>query len=710
MDNLAGTGNDTELSPPSWVEEDVPLSEYHVDYGAGEGDDAPPAFYPTANQSPYDDAESEPVAKQVIALPSIEVENRIVRGLNDEQRVAVTMPVNIGPMMVLAGAGTGKTAVLTRRIAYLSASGVGSRHILAVTFTNKAAREMRERLEKLGVSPMPLVGTFHAIGLRILKICPEAAGVDKHFTVMDESDTEALWKRLFVAKKGEMPDESRMQLPHNDKKIRDYMGLMFNMKEQGIRSSKANDAALFKPFLGKMLDLYEAERRAMNLVDFSDLISASLEAIEKHEAGRRWSGNFSHVLVDEFQDTSDLQFRWARAIMAGRDGGDRAQNLFCVGDDSQSIYSFRGAEVANIESFIKGFDAIEVKLEQNYRCGTDILEAANSLIGHNPNGLRKKLWADADPGSVEHRPFLRDFEEAEWIAEDLKVCDDPQGAAILVRTRAAMIPIMSALRFASVPYHVVGAQDFFARREIRDAMALLRFAANPADQLSFTRVAGLYEGVGKTTVDRIVAAVRETGLSAVDLCKNNKSEKVRAIGETFQGVSGLSPVMETMGHLLRTSGLWDACEADEDRARLENLKEFVEIGGQFQTIAHFLEEMTLFAEKKESNEGVTVSTIHAAKGLEWERVYLPALAQGHLPSERADMDPERAQADLEEERRLMYVAITRAKRTLRTSWSKTRLLHGQIIDTTPSQFLRESAIDARTVERDEPRTRYARAR
>jgi DNA helicase-2/ATP-dependent DNA helicase PcrA len=642
-------------------------------------------------------------------VPLLSEEQRIVENLNIDQRSAVTLSANAGPVMVFAGAGTGKTAVLTRRIAYLHACGVDPRQILAVTFTNKAAREMKERLQKLGVNPLPLVGTFHAIGLRILKRCPEAAGVDHRFTVMDESDTKALWKRLFVLpkrKEGKEPPPRaphfKLQLNQDDDRIPMFEKAMFQLKERGIRSSKDVTDEFVAAHMFDMLKVYEAERMRLNMVDFSDLISASLHAIQKTEIGKRWASMFTHVLVDEFQDTSSLQFEWATSILSGRPGGKEAQNLFCVGDDNQSIYSFRGAVIENISRFVKEFKAIEVMLEQNYRCGSHILDAANRLIARNPGGSRKRLWTDSTSGSVQFRKFPRDSDEARWIAEDVRGSKLAERSAILTRTRAAMIPIMTALRFTSVAYHVVGAQDFFDRREIRDAMALLRLAANPADELSFARVALMFPGVGKTTVDKIVQVAKETGEPAASICLKHSSPKIQAVGAAFEGMSHESPAEKTILALVHSSGLWEECTNDEDQMRIVNLKEFIEMGGQFGIVGEFLEEMTLFSEKKGKEDGVTVSTIHAAKGLEWDRVYLPALCQGHLPSERIevstkdDITPEKIarkqKENLEEERRLMYVAITRAKRYLSTSWSTTRLIHGQIIKTTKSQFISEAGL------------------
>ena len=704
----------SEESPPDWFDEAPPLEAY-------EGVPAE-ADLSGGYRSGFDSGEITFAVVERFLLPSIEDEKRIVQGLNPEQSVAVTLAANAGPVLVLAGAGTGKTSVLTRRIAYIHKCGADPRQILAVTFTNKAAREMKERLQKLGVHPLPVVGTFHGIGNLILRQCPDAAGVRKNFTIMDDSDMKTLWKRLFVAPKGTAPDTARVQLAHGDLRTQDMERAMFALKERGMRYYDAKQwehvkldydgclrglSAAQDPisWVGKMLNLYEEERKRLNLVDFTDLVSASLVAMRDSEPGKRWAARFSHVLVDEFQDTSEIQFRWATTILSGRPGGEKAQNIFAVGDDSQSIYAFRGAKIGNMESYVQRFGAIEIMLEQNYRCGSDILKAANLLIAHNPGGDRKKLWTNGAAGQVECRFFGRDSDEAEWLAKHAQDARANRETAILVRTRASMIPIMTAVRRYGLQYRVVGAQDFFDRREIRDAMALLRFAANQDDLLSFARAALLFDGVGKGTIDKLVSACRSANQSILKLCANHKSVKIQAIASAFHEIDGHSKAEEAMARLAKDSGLAEACLADEDLMRMQNLKEFIEMAGQFGIISDFLEEMTLFAEKKDADEGLTVSTIHAAKGLEWDRVYLPALSQGHLPSERADMTNEEIVANLEEERRLMYVAITRAKHGLFVSSADSRMLHGSIIRCKPSQFLYESELVRQIVK--EPAQRVA---
>ena len=613
----------------------------------------------------------------------------ILDGLNPEQKDAVTLPVDAGPVMVLAGAGTGKTSVLTKRIAYLCANGIDPSAILAVTFTNKAAKEMKERLKKLHVHPVPLIGTFHSIGLKILKHCPEAAGVANGVTVMDDDESKRLWKSLFLVADNVKIGAGEVKMRKSDPDAKIFMAMMFAAKENGVRLNSRSIPNQEKVSLSvsQMLGIYEAERKAQNRVDFSDLISASLEAITKHESGIRWASGFSHILVDEFQDTSVLQFEWATSISKVF---KTEQQIFCVGDDNQSIYSFRGAHIGNIEQFVTEFGATEILLEQNYRCGSEILSAANKLISKNPNGSRKKLWTNNHAGQIDLSEFQTDKEESESIARSLIDSESNlKESAILVRTRGAMIPITKALRGAGVDHHVVGAMDFFDSKEIRDALALCRFAVNNQDFISFTRGASLFDKIGAKTVEGIIADAIEYRMDLLDICSLNK--KLRVISYAFDGIDTDSPASESLEKLVKISGLLAECEKSEEEHRLVNLRDLVEISKQFGGLGEFVEEITLFADKENQKNGVTVSTIHAAKGLEWSRVYLPVLNDGHLPMNIKN-DNEPHNFAIEEERRLLYVAITRAKKELYLSFPLARVVHGSYITSQPSEFLKEAGL------------------
>ncbi|WP_298128439.1 ATP-dependent helicase [Ferrovum sp.] len=626
----------------------------------------------------------------------------ITSGLNLEQTQAVTLDVNAGAVLVLAGAGTGKTSVLTRRIAWLVHHGAPPGNILAVTFTNKAAREMKERLVKLGVDPFPLVGTFHSIGLRILKLCPEAAGVTKGFTVMDENDKNSLWNRLFVQPKvikndWVRPDHGLALIPRDDEMLPVYRERMFRLKEMGARNSTdcqrlATDQKLSDPWLFQALDIYEAARKQQNLLDFDDLIAGSLVALRNYPAGRAFAERFSHVLVDEFQDTSLSQYDWVRAIANPMS----VKNLFCVGDDYQSIYSFRGAVIENVWRFVREYNAQEVLLERNYRCASSILAAANSLIANNAGGTRKRLWTDSNDGLISFRRFPTDKEEAYWIASSVQASRAFERTAVLLRTRAAMLPVANALRTLGVPYQIVGGKDFFERREIRDALALIQLYLNNMNMAAFVRVAGMLEGVGETSISRVTRRAELTGQSALEASSSSSNKALAGLPFVLRQRPGAS-CKRVVAELISESGLGADVLNDDDKTRVQNIAEFIDLSEGYGTVEEFSEEMTLFTEKDKSVNGVTISTVHAAKGLEWENVFIPALSENHFPAAfRFDEnDPptvEKLKFHMEEERRLMYVALTRGKRDVVVSFSRQRLLFGKVIYCNESPFVREAML------------------
>ena len=626
----------------------------------------------------------------------------ILSGLNPEQTQAVTLDVNAGAILVLAGAGTGKTSVLTRRIAWLVHHGIHPSNILAVTFTNKAAREMKERLVKLAVDPFPMVGTFHSIGLRILKKCPEAAGVTQGFTVMDKSDQESLWSRLFVQPKVirkdyVRPDHGLALIPRDDDKLSVYRERMFKLKELGARNSKdcqklAADKKLSDPWLFQALDIYEDARKRQNMVDFDDLIAGSLIALRDYPAGRAFAERFSHVLVDEFQDTSLSQYDWVRAMSASQ----TTKNLFCVGDDYQSIYSFRGAVIENVQRFVREYQAQEVLLERNYRCASSILTAANALIAKNPGGTRKRLWTDSQQGLASLRHFQTDKDEAWWIASSIKAHQDFAQTAVLLRTRAAMLPIANALRMTGIPYQIVGGKDFFERREIRNALALVHLYLNNKNIAAFVRVAGILEGVGETSIMRVVRRAEMLGQSALEAASASTNKELAGLPLVMRHRPGVS-CKRIVAELIMESGLGADVLNDDDKNRAQNIAEFIDLSEGYETVEEFAEEMTLFTEKDKSGDGVTVSTVHAAKGLEWNNVYIPSLSDGHFPAVfRFDQDEppsvEKLNFHMEEERRLMYVALTRGRNQVIASFSRQRLLFGKAIYCEASPFVREAML------------------
>ena len=611
------------------------------------------------------DSEDLPVSGEM--QPSFSLD-----GLNEAQRQAVTLSFPL-PVMVVAGAGTGKTAVLTRRIAYLVHSGVRPEKILAVTFTNKAAGEMRDRLAGMGIRS-PAIGTFHSIGLQILKTCPEAAGLTRGFSIMSDSDSRSLWRECFLVPDGEPIRPGEIKLRKSDPDWKQFERMMFSAKDAGARCGRELEGTA-NAALARMLDVYEEHRKKLNMADFSDLISASLAVLRSKDGGG-WRDRFEHVLVDEFQDTSLLQYDWVTAFMSGP---LRSRSVFCVGDDCQSIYAFRGANVGNMNRFVKEFGAREVLLEQNYRCGSRILTAANHLIARNPGGDRKKLWTENPAGEVTGRIFEDDAAESRWIAG--RVIGREAESAVLVRSRISMIPIAKALRDQGIPYHLVGAHDFFDSREIKDALALVRFHGNPFDRIAFLRFAGIFPGVGKKTIQDAFDQAPAYGGNLLDTCR--RFPRLATIQETIEATARFSLPSDVLACLVMRSGLMDSARREEGRA--ENLEEFIEMAMGYRDLRVFMEELALVAEPRNRKGGVTVSTIHAAKGLEWKHVYLPGLAEGRMPLGSDDID-------LEEERRLMYVAITRAESTLAVTFHKRGMVNGEYRDFRPSRFLFESRI------------------
>jgi len=563
---------------------------------------------------------------------------------------------------------------------------------MAVTFTNKAANEMKHRLKTMNVSNEPTVGTFHSIGNIILRFCPETAGVRTGFTIMDTDDTHSLWKKIFLVPEDEIIQPGDYRMHKSDEHWETYMRTMFKWKEKGLREGLPKGKSNFENDISRLFDIYEPVRKEQNRVDFHDLISASLLAIKENPKGISWSSRFTHVLVDEFQDTSDLQFQWATAILKGE---KKKQNLFCVGDDNQSIYAFRGANIKNIYKFVRDYSAQEILLEQNYRCGSHILDAANNLIAKNENGDKKKLWTENATGDVSVENYATDTNEAEEIARQIKTYKYPlTNVAILVRTKSTMVPISHALRSKGIEHHIVGAKDFFDSKEVRDGMALVKFSLNHNDMVSFERAAGLFKGIGKRAISNLIDEARQYQMPYLDACKSDKKFKV--IYDAFDGIDEESDAFEAVFKMTNESGLRKLCEKAEGGSRISNLNDFCELAGQFTNLKEFVEEMTLFADRDVRQSGVTISTIHAAKGLEWERVYLPVLTNDHLPriegNDYVGMTDEQIHEEMEEFRRLMYVAITRAKHDLYISYPSRRMEYGKLKNCSPSCFLGEAGL------------------
>ena len=626
--------------------------------------------------------------------------------LNPEQRAAVE--AIDGPVLVLAGAGTGKTRVLTTRIAHILATGRARAHeILAVTFTNKAAREMKERIGALAGPAgegMPWLGTFHSISTKILRRHAELVGLKSQFTILDTDDQIRLMKQVI---KAENIDEKRWparQLAHQ----------IDSWKNRGLDPARVppGEAAAFANGKGaELYALYQARLKTLNAADFGDLLLEAVRLFREHpDVLRQYQERFRYILVDEYQDTNTIQYLWLRLLAQG--GGDAARhNVCCVGDDDQSIYGWRGAEVDNILRFEKDFPgAIVVRLERNYRSTGHILAAAAHLISHNEGRLGKTLFTDGEDGEKPTVTGVWDSEEeARTIGEEIEQLQRKgqslEEVAILVRASFQMREFEERFITLGLPYRVIGGPRFYERAEIRDALAYLRCVAQPADDLAFERIANVPKrGLGDATLQQLHDYARRQNipmlqaarvLSETDEMKPKPRQTLRDLTAAFarwSSLIGAMPHHEIAEMILEESGYTDMWQKDrtaEAAGRLENLKELVRSMEEFPDMAAFLEHVSLVmdADSKGGTEKVSIMTLHAAKGLEFESVFLPAWEEGLFPHQRSLDDNGRA--GLEEERRLAYVGITRAKRRAKIYFATNRRIHGLWQTTIPSRFLDE---------------------
>jgi DNA helicase-2/ATP-dependent DNA helicase PcrA len=686
-------------------------------------------------------------------FPEVAADAPLLQSLNPEQRAAVTLPNEHA--LILAGAGSGKTRVLTTRIAWLLATGqIGPGNVLAVTFTNKAAKEMMTRLTAmLPVNVRGMwIGTFHGLCNRFLRAHYKLAGLPQSFQILDTQDQLSAVKRLM---KQYNVDEERFP-------AKELQWFIAGAKEEGLRPAMVESRSEEDRRKVEIYQLYEEQCQREGVVDFAELMLRSYELLRDNDPIREhYRRRFHHILIDEFQDTNRLQYLWIK-MFAGE-----ANAVFAVGDDDQSIYAFRGARVGNMADFVREFQvAHQIKLERNYRSFSNILDSANALIAHNKSRLGKNLRTDQGPGEpVRVVEAPTDMAEAQWLVEEARqlVRDDPgseSGAgvprdeiAVLYRSNAQSRVIETALFNAGVPYRVYGGLRFFERAEIKHALAYLRLLENPSDDTSFLRVVNFpARGIGARTLEQLQDAARVAGSSLHDAVKSTTGkaganlaafvQKIAALRAETEGLT-LREIIEVM---LQRSGLVDHYKSERDGAdRVENLEELVNAAESFVTqegfgrdavalpvdelgstvlrqspasqgldpsqpevnepapdyvppdadtgetlspLAAFLTHAALESGDNQAQAGqdaVQLMTVHAAKGLEFDCVFVTGLEEGLFPSERSLADYE----GLEEERRLMYVAITRARKRLYLSHSQTRLLHGQTRYNVRSRFFDE---------------------
>ncbi len=628
-------------------------------------------------------------------------------GLNPAQREAVE--VLDGPVLMLAGAGTGKTRALTTRIVHLLHSGKARpNEILAVTFTNKAAREMKERVAKLLGQPvegMPWLGTFHSICVKLLRRHAELVGLKSNFTILDTDDQVRLMKQLIVAAG---IDEKRWP-------ARQLSGVIDGWKNRAITPDKvpSADAGAFNHHGPALYAQYQTRLKELNAVDFGDLLLHMVTIFQDHPdvlaQYQRW---FAFILVDEYQDTNVAQYLWLRLLASGH------KNICCVGDDDQSIYGWRGAEVGNILRFEKDFPGAHVvRLEQNYRSTPHILNAASAVIAGNKGRLGKTLWTEADEGEkVRLIGHMDGEEEARWIGDEVESAQRgtrgvrPMGLddiAILVRASHQMRAFEDRFLTIGLPYRVIGGPRFYERMEIRDAMAYFRLVVSPGDDLAFERVVNTPKrGLGDKAQQTIQVTARQNGVSLVEGARIAVEQgliKGKGAGNLRELVDGLArwghlagdkdlSHQDLAGLVLDESGytaMWQNDKTPEAPGRLENLKELVKALDQFENLQGFLEHVSLIMDNDSGDDGekVSIMTLHAAKGLEFPQVFLPGWEDGLFPSQRS-MD-ESGLKGLEEERRLAYVGITRAEEVCTISFASNRQVYGQWQPSMPSRFVDE---------------------
>ena len=624
--------------------------------------------------------------------------------LNPEQAAAVA--ALDGPVLVLAGAGTGKTRVLTTRIAHILCSGrARGSQILAVTFTNKAAREMKDRIGQLvggAVEGMPWLGTFHAIGVKILRRHAELVGLKSGFTILDADDQVRLVKQVIES---EGLDKDRWP-------GRQLAALIDGWKNRGLTPDKVPRGEAFAFAEGKGAALYAAYQKRLkelNAADFGDLLLEVLRLFRDNpEVLADYQTRFRYMLVDEYQDTNVAQYLWLRLLA----GGSTRPNICCVGDDDQSIYGWRGAEVDNILRFEADFPgATVIRLERNYRSTGHILAAASGLIAQNKGRLGKTLFTDGAMGEpVSVAGVWDDEEEARTIGEDIEALRKAgtrlDEMAILVRASFQMRAFEDRFVTLGLPYRVVGGPRFYERQEIKDAIAYLEVTLNPANDLKFERIVNVPKrGLGDTAVRRVTELARARGGVPLYQAAREIVETEELAGKARKSLTDLLAAFErwrgqidSMKHtelaelILDESGytqMWQQDKSPQAQARLENLKELIRFMHEFESLQGFLEHVSLVmdADTADGEERVSLMTLHAAKGLEFDVVFLPGWEEGLFPHQRS-LD-ESGQAGLEEERRLAYVGLTRAKRRAKVSFAQNRRNRGLWQAAAPSRFVDE---------------------
>lgn len=623
-----------------------------------------------------------------------------LEALNSPQKEAAESTE--GPLLILAGAGTGKTRVLITRLSHILIQGKAwPSEVLAVTFTNKAANEMKTRVSDMISQEIQgmWLGTFHSISMRILRRHANLVGLDSNFTIIDTDDQIRVVKQLL-----------ELENIESNKQTAKFHAYDINTwKDKGLLPDQVSSTDLSTESRQKawhIYKLYQARLKVLNAVDFGDLLLHVVTIFRNHpDVLEQYQRQFKYIMVDEYQDTNVAQYLWLRLL------SQKSQNICVVGDDDQSIYGWRGAEVGNILRFEKDFPGAKViRLEQNYRSTPHILGAASGLISQNADRLGKTLWTEFDEGEpVRIKGTWDAREEARWIGEEIENYHRNgkrySDMAILVRAGYQTREFEEAFMRQSIPYIIIGGVRFYERMEIRDAMAYLRLVAQPKDDLAFDRIINLPKrGIGASTVKKLHMIARDTGQSMMEAVRDIvQTDEIKGKTRTaildfihnmdrWHGLLASTNHVELVEMILDESGyanMWKKDKSIEASGRLENLKELVAAIAEFQDLPAFLEHVSLVMENTKSayDDNVTITTMHSAKGLEYNTVFLSGWEEGVFPSQKVIM--EGGKKELEEERRLAYVGLTRACKQAYITFAANRQVHGKWQNSTPSRFLQE---------------------
>lgn len=629
----------------------------------------------------------------------------LLEKLNDKQREAVQ--ATEGPVLVIAGAGSGKTTVLVNRIAYIiSQKHVNAWNILAITFTNKAAREMKERIEKLlGDTAKDMwIGTFHSMCVRILRSCIDLIGYGRDFVIFDSADSKTVIKECM----------RELSIDEKNMPIRNVMSIISNAKND-LMDASTFETVYIKDYrmsiIAKIYHRYQVKLKKNNALDFDDIILNTVKVLsENPDVLMKYQDKFQYILVDEYQDTNNSQYLLVNLLSR------RHENLCVVGDDDQSIYKFRGANIGNILNFGDDFENVrKITLDRNYRSTQNILNAANSVIANNKDRMGKNLWTAQEEGSkVFSFTGYNEYEEARYIANNIKACWEKSGkysdCAVLYRTNAQSRVIEEMLMRQNIPYKVLSGLRFYDRKEIKDIIAYLRVLYNSSDDVSLARIINEPKRkIGNATLDKAREIAREEDKSLYDVVSNandypslkSAAKKLLGFAEIIESLRKSVDVIslsELATKVMNDSGYMSALVMEdtlESKSRIDNLGEFMSVIAEFEkneetgnTLGEFLEGITLVSDidnYDENEDCAVLMTIHSSKGLEFPTVFLAGLEEGLFPSVRSMESDE----DVEEERRLCYVAITRAKEQLHITKTTSRTIHGRTTPTTASRFYRE---------------------